>query len=334
MSIRDYPGLKSGVTSKLPSSFDRPQHTAAQPSFSSHSNASETGSVIATSPTIAMTSVLQDNPITDSPDILQWPYIIDPSVVVASIVFNGPPLGKKRPRFTRSGHVYTDSATRAYERALRELFLAAITAGQPDDKSLFGLRCFFFRQNRQRIDCDNLLKAVSDAANKVIWKDDSQVVEVFGKRWLAQDNAHMQAVVYLVPDPSPSHPKCPQCGKIIVSYKSRPRVYCSKKCANAANRVTIVCRECEQPFTVAANLANKEGRKGRLFCSQSCSMKYARRTGLVVPPARRRVNHLCVVCGAKVSRKEYTRCNVCRLASYDAAKSRQWKTSRIEPDVP
>lgn len=105
------------------------------------------------------------------------------------------PRGKGRPRFTRQGHVYIDSETRAYERQIRHAFLAAggvTVSGQP---VAVIIRAFHrvpksWTLARQRAalsgempavckpDADNIAKAVLDALNGLAWADDRQVVSL------------------------------------------------------------------------------------------------------------------------------------------------------------
>ena len=44
------------------------------------------------------------------------------------------------------------------------------------------------RQHLQKPDIDNLSKAVFDALNELIWKDDSQVIELHASKWIASGN--------------------------------------------------------------------------------------------------------------------------------------------------
>ena len=102
------------------------------------------------------------------------------------------PVAKERPRFTKRGHAYTPAKTRNYEKKIK----AELTAHRPE--TLGGachLDMTFVRpipkkwnkkKKRQAIDheirpvtrpdLDNYEKAVMDAANDVLYKDDSQIV--------------------------------------------------------------------------------------------------------------------------------------------------------------
>lgn len=108
----------------------------------------------------------------------------------------GQPRGKGRPRFTRSGHAYTDAKTREYEKHIAWCYTeqcgdyeflgssclrVAVTAYMPIPKSAS-------KKKRQAMldgdimpavkpDIDNVLKIVLDGLQGVSFKDDKSVVE-------------------------------------------------------------------------------------------------------------------------------------------------------------
>lgn len=102
------------------------------------------------------------------------------------------PVSKGRPRFNKRGHVYTPAKTKNYEKIIK----AELMAHRPE---ILGGACHldmtFVRsipkkwnkkKKQQAIDheirpvttpdLDNYEKAVMDAANGVLYKDDSQIV--------------------------------------------------------------------------------------------------------------------------------------------------------------
>lgn len=113
----------------------------------------------------------------------------------------GEPRGKGRPRFSRDGHAYTDSETKAYEEKIvtyyRKAFggfrwpdtsfvAVAITAVYPIPKSatkaaIAGMQAGLILPSRKP-DIDNVLKVVLDALNGVAYKDDSKVVAVRARK--------------------------------------------------------------------------------------------------------------------------------------------------------
>ena len=113
------------------------------------------------------------------------------------IVFEvpGEPRGKGRPRFTKTGHPYTDSETRAYENKIvayyrKQLgafrwpdsaFISVqVTAYYPIPKSATKAATAAMREGvmlpSRKPDIDNVMKIVLDALNGVAYKDDSRVV--------------------------------------------------------------------------------------------------------------------------------------------------------------
>lgn len=121
---------------------------------------------------------------------------IDPAL---EVWVPGTPTAKGRPRFSRrSGRTYTPAKTVSAEKALRlSLMIFAASVGlRPLDGAL-GVRAEFVlavpaswskreqaaalrgtRRPTSRPDLDNFAKLVLDAANGVLWPDDSAVVEL------------------------------------------------------------------------------------------------------------------------------------------------------------
>ena len=113
----------------------------------------------------------------------------------------GEPRSKGRPRFTRDGHPYTDSETRAYEQKIVAYYRqqlqgfrwsdsafvsVEVTAHYPIPKSatkaaLAGMQAGRILPSRKP-DIDNVLKVVLDALNGVAYKDDSRVVAVSARK--------------------------------------------------------------------------------------------------------------------------------------------------------
>lgn len=113
----------------------------------------------------------------------------------------GEPRGKGRPRFTKDGHAYTDSETRAYEKKIMAYYRQAlgsfrwpdgavvavdVTAVYPIPKSATKSSIAAIQAGRilpkRKPDIDNVLKVVLDSLNGYAYKDDAQVVMVSGKK--------------------------------------------------------------------------------------------------------------------------------------------------------
>jgi len=116
---------------------------------------------------------------------------------------DGIPVAKGRPRFARRGNfvkTYTDNKTLAWEDQVRQSAVNAMGPSEPLETPV--TLCLYFRipipaswskkrQERAKAqderpakkpDWDNLGKAVSDALNGVIYKDDSQIVSAHIKK--------------------------------------------------------------------------------------------------------------------------------------------------------
>ncbi len=106
----------------------------------------------------------------------------------------GEPRGKGRPRFTRRGFAYTDTATRDYEtliacRAAEAMPCAPVETpvsvrvdiykGVPKSWSMAKrARALDGQEIPGKPDLDNVAKAVLDALNGVTYADDAQVVRL------------------------------------------------------------------------------------------------------------------------------------------------------------
>jgi Holliday junction resolvase RusA-like endonuclease len=94
---------------------------------------------------------------------------------VLDVEFPGQPLPKKRPRFTAGNRAYTDVKTLRAEEAIRW----QLSRVRPVEGDL-SVDLTFWRKDKRRVDIDNLIKLCLDAANGVVWKDDSQIVRLTG----------------------------------------------------------------------------------------------------------------------------------------------------------
>jgi Holliday junction resolvase RusA-like endonuclease len=109
----------------------------------------------------------------------------------------GKPFGKQRPRFSRaSGRAFTPAETVSFER------MVGIIAMQHFPKPLEGpvrlevhavfappaswsnrkRAAILDTPHAQRPDIDNLVKAISDAINRVAFTDDAQIAEILARK--------------------------------------------------------------------------------------------------------------------------------------------------------
>jgi len=92
-----------------------------------------------------------------------------------SITVNGNPIPKGRPQFYM-GRAVTPEATRNYEALVRSA-AAICWQGDPTTEPV-RVELRFWRGDKRRCDIDNLIKAVLDALNGVVWEDDEQIIEL------------------------------------------------------------------------------------------------------------------------------------------------------------
>ena len=109
------------------------------------------------------------------------------------------PVGKGRPRFRRQGNfvrTYSDKKTLDFEDLVRQAAIKAMGSSGPLETPV-ALFCYVrlpvpqshskkrttaclegFERPAKKPDLDNIVKAVSDAINTIIFKDDAQVVSL------------------------------------------------------------------------------------------------------------------------------------------------------------
>lgn len=104
------------------------------------------------------------------------------------------PIAKGRPRMTRQGRAYTPAKTRDAENQIKA-YLMGLDVEQregPLDVSVFAIMPIppSWAKAKQadalaglvsptgKPDLDNICKLVLDAANEILWRDDSQIVKL------------------------------------------------------------------------------------------------------------------------------------------------------------
>ena len=111
--------------------------------------------------------------------------------MVTTFVVYGEPVGKARPRMTRTGHVYTPSKTRLYEEHIRDAWRAknvpTLPTGQPVRVSIdafFSVPKSVSKKRRATMenapylhkpDIDNVVKSVLDGLNGLAFDDDARI---------------------------------------------------------------------------------------------------------------------------------------------------------------
>ena len=120
------------------------------------------------------------------------------------IVFHGTPIGKARPRFGRdkNGNVvtYTPTKTRQFERDFRSLAqVAMIGKTVLEGPVKVTITAYFSHKTKtgwhvSRPDLDNIIKAVLDALNGIVFDDDAAVCElVASKKYDDNERVEVQA---------------------------------------------------------------------------------------------------------------------------------------------
>lgn len=101
-------------------------------------------------------------------------------------VIPGKPWAKGRPRHNqRTGGTFTTRADKDAEERTAWALRSGIRYKYHGNVALV---CIFYLPDFRRIDYDNMLKHVCDAANHVIYEDDSQVTACLGVIMLDPDN--------------------------------------------------------------------------------------------------------------------------------------------------
>lgn len=125
-----------------------------------------------------------------------------------TILLEMPPVAKGRPRFsTRGGSVrsYTPQKTASFEATAKALMQKQFFMQPLMGPVRLSIEFIFKRPQKPkhhkyhmvRPDLDNLAKAVTDAANGVLWDDDSQVAELIAKKLYACDGTSPRIVLFL-----------------------------------------------------------------------------------------------------------------------------------------
>ncbi len=115
-----------------------------------------------------------------------------------SFIVYGEPIGKARPRVTRYGHAFTPKKSKDYELAIKEqasLAMNILRLSVSDKPIILEINVFkaitaSWTKKTKRMalnggypkfrkpDLDNVIKAVKDALNGVVYQDDTQVVKL------------------------------------------------------------------------------------------------------------------------------------------------------------
>lgn len=126
----------------------------------------------------------------------------------------GDPVGKARPRFTRSGRAYTPAKTVNYENLVKLSFTETIGYYVPSKEPVRMLiRAYYsipkstpkkklpdMLEGRimptKKPDADNIIKSVADALNGIAYHDDAQIVSVLCEK-LYSDRPRVEVELFI-----------------------------------------------------------------------------------------------------------------------------------------
>ena len=129
--------------------------------------------------------------------------------ILYSYSYVGKVYAKGRPRFSKSGHAYTPSNTREFEKKLSEYFLKTRSAiimcpisiriiiydKLPKSFSIFEKKVakhnFIYSTSGDLV--DNKIKSIVDAGNSILYADDSQISKVsYVRKYMEFQGFHLE----------------------------------------------------------------------------------------------------------------------------------------------
>jgi len=201
---------------------------------------------------------------------------------VVSIIFSGEPVSAS---VGFSGNkAYRSVDYTAYRDALAWLIKEKLGGEWDIHRYSFGIRVRFFLSGRRKIDIDNLLKPVMDAATHIVWADDSQVEEVYSVMLRNQDEPGIEFLIYTIDDFVDYKYHCGFCGKELHpkvggGEKLLAKKFCSLNCHNNSQRKgeAVICKECGKSFWNGRN--NGQRQVAKTFCSRVCYYSWMKKNG-------------------------------------------------------
>ena len=119
-----------------------------------------------------------------------------------SFTVPGNPIPKARARvtFSRGGGkptAYTPARTKGWEATVKDAARLAMGGRAPFEGPV-GVELWLWRGDRRKADADNCEKAILDACNGVVWRDDDQVLEMHRYKVLDRNSPHVDIRVWPV----------------------------------------------------------------------------------------------------------------------------------------
>jgi len=115
-----------------------------------------------------------------------------------NLTFDVDPKPKGRPRF--GGNTYTPASTRRFENLLKTLTKQQYRSAPIQEHVAVKIRFYFKIPKRPKYpfptigDIDNYSKAILDALNGIVWKDDSRIADLDVKKRFAEKSQILVSV--------------------------------------------------------------------------------------------------------------------------------------------
>lgn len=178
-----------------------------------------------------------------------WPSSPIKENIVLQLTIEGEPVSKQRALIVagrnRKHHGYTPTKTLAAEGLIAQRAIEQIGL-YPNKHSAFGVWIKFFTSDFYRRDIDNMTKLVFDALNKIVWNDDSQVIELIASvDRTSQLRPRTEIQCYTIPGALTAMVTiiCENCGeeastkyRYVHGKQSQRARYCSRDCFNAGRK--------------------------------------------------------------------------------------------------
>lgn len=104
---------------------------------------------------------------------------------LVNFTVDGEPVPQARPRFTKTGRTYTSKRCSDYRQLVASCAKKAMIGKSIAEKNIPIVAFIdFFRSKKTtaRSDIDNLIKAILDACNMIVYQDDSQIVKIYASK--------------------------------------------------------------------------------------------------------------------------------------------------------
>ena len=104
----------------------------------------------------------------------------------------GNPIPKARARVTKQG-THTPERTRDYEKLVRDS--AALAWRRPPLTGQIAITLCFYRASARRVDVDNLVKAIADSLQDIVFENDGQVSVLHAEKHIDHENPRVEITV-------------------------------------------------------------------------------------------------------------------------------------------